>query len=317
MTNRSFVRANDESRERLARLAAKLTPTDLGLGLGEGWTVASALAHTGFWDRWQAARWTEMLAGRWSAQDESVIAAEHLANDALHPYWAGVAASDIPALALEAAAKLDALIASAPDELVDAIEGTPTAYLLHRHRHRGEHLDHIERILAGTATAASGAPADRSYAARNEASRAYLRTVLNGLTAVDLTRPSDPGAWTVGQIIGHLTFWDRLLAARWRAALAAGPGGQPSYLPHELAGLLNDGLPPTWAAFAGAAGDVAIAETLAAAEEVDGIIAGLPESAPIEAVLAERPALLDRSIHRLEHIGAMQRILSGPDAATR
>jgi hypothetical protein len=317
MTNRSFVRANDESRERLARLAAKLTPTDLGLDLGEGWTVASALAHTGFWDRWQAARWTEMLAGRWSAQDESVIAAEHLANDALHPYWAGVAASDVPALALQAATDLDALIAGAPDEVIDAIEGTPSAYLLHRHRHRDEHLDHIERSLAGAATAASGAPVDRAYAARNEASRAYLRTVLSGLAAADLTRSSDAGAWTVGQILGHLTFWDRFLAGRWRAALAAGPGGQPSHLPQELADLLNDGPPPTWGAFADAAGDAAIAETLAAAEEVDGIIAGLPESAPIETVLAERPALLDRSIHRLEHIGALQRILSGPNAATR
>jgi hypothetical protein len=48
--------------------------------------VASALALAGFWDRWQAARWTEMLTGRWTADDSSVIAAEHLANDALHPY---------------------------------------------------------------------------------------------------------------------------------------------------------------------------------------------------------------------------------------
>jgi hypothetical protein len=43
---------------------------------------------------------------------------------------------------------------------------------------------------------------------------------------------------------------------------------------------------------------------------VDGIIAGLPESSPIEAILVERPALLDRSIHRLEHIGEIERMLS-------
>jgi uncharacterized damage-inducible protein DinB len=464
----SFARNNDESRERLARLVGTLTPGQLTIDLGEGWTVASALGHMGFWDRWQAARWTEMLAGRWTAETESVHAAENLANEALHPYWAGVAADDVPALALDAATKLDALIASAPVEIVDSLEGTANAFLLHRHRHRGEHLDHIERSIAAAvqpldrsfieknaasrrrlaslverlresdmtlpteeggwtvaqvlghlafwdrsmatrwrlaaaqaggggkfepasipsdltdavnlplaeflgswterlgmdigaqalaaaesldalvvemtgglpdglaaqrphlvnrwmhrephldqlerALAAgrpSAAPVDRSFAGRNEASLAALRELLGGLSAADLGRRAGDGTWTVGQILGHLTFWDRFLAARWRAALAGGPGAQPSYLPHELADLLNDGLPPTWDAFSSGAGEGVIAETLAAAEEVDRIIAGLPDSTPIEAILAERPALLDRSIHRLEHLSSVRAVLAG------
>jgi hypothetical protein len=52
------------------------------------------------------------------------------------------------ALAIEAAATLDSLVAQAPDALVAKLEGGPSAYLLHRHRHRDEHLDHIERVLA-------------------------------------------------------------------------------------------------------------------------------------------------------------------------
>lgn len=52
MTDRGFQDANDQSRERLARLVATLTPARLAVDLGEGWTVASALAHMGFWDRW-------------------------------------------------------------------------------------------------------------------------------------------------------------------------------------------------------------------------------------------------------------------------
>jgi hypothetical protein len=193
----SFQRANDESRERLASLISTLTPTQLTIDLGEGWTVASALGHMGFWDRWQAARWTEMLAGRWTADDASIIAAEHLANDALHPYWAGIDTSDIPALALEAATKLDSLIASAPDALVDALEGTSSAYLLHRHRHRGDHLDHIERSIAaaeaavqgvGGPTAASTAarPLDRSFIERNAEGRRRM---------ADLVGPSLPPTW--------------------------------------------------------------------------------------------------------------------------
>ena len=467
MTDRSFQRANDESRERLAQLVTTLTPGQLAVDLGDGWTVASALAHAGFWDRWQAERWTEMLAGRWSAQDESVIATEHLANDALHPYWSGVDAADIPALALEAATKLDALIAGAPDSIVDSIEGTPSAYLLHRHRHRGEHLDHIERCLAAAAPASvdrtfvernassrrrlaalverlrdedlalpteeggwtvtqalahmafwdrstasrwraaqavsegkpldplgipyelleginppladlvdawsgrlgtaaarealaaaesidalveslaaeipdaliaekpnfvnrwthreahldqleralatgrpAAAPVDRSYLARNEASLERLRKVLGSLSAADLDRSPHNSSWTVGQILGHLAFWDRFLAARWKVAQAAGPGEQPSVFSHDLSDLLNLGLPPSWQAFASAAPQAAIAETLAAAETVDRLISSLPTQAPVADVLAGRPALLDRSIHRLEHLDQIERALA-------
>jgi hypothetical protein len=310
MTDRSFERANDESRERLAHLVATLTPAQLEVDLGEGWTVASALAHMGFWDRWQAGRWTEMLAGSWSADDDSVLASEHLANEALHPYWAGVDAADIPAIALEAASALDSLVARAPDSLVESLEGGPSAYLLHRHRHRGEHLDHIERILAAR-SGVTGAPIDRSYLRRNEASLARLRKLVGGMTPAELALKVGDGEWTVGQVLGHLAFWDRFLAARWRAAISSGPGVQPAYLPDELADMLNDGMPPMWGAFADEAGHAAIGETIAAAEGIDGIIADLPGETAFEAILAERPSLLDRSIHRQEHLVAIEGALAG------
>ena len=473
MTDRSFIRANDESLERLANLVATLTPAQLEIELGEGWTVASALAHTGFWDRWQGDRWTAMLAGTWTAESESVLAAEHLANDALHPYWAGVAAKDVPALALEAATRLDALIASAPDEIVDSLEGTPIAFLLHRHNHRGNHLDHIERSIAAAAATSdksyieknaasrrrlasiverlraeemalatepteegswtiaqilghilfwdrsmetrwrlaldkagdsrpvdiigipieltdsinlpladligawtdrlgldiaaqalaaaeavdtlaekyadrlppgalavrpnavnrwphreshleniekalagarpAAAPADTGYLARNETSRAELEQFLSGLSAADLALPAGDGAWTVGQVIGHVTFWDRFLASRWRAALTGGTG-QPAYLPHDLADLLNGGLPQSWAAFAAADAKAAVADALAAAREVDATIAALPAETPFTAILGERPALLDRSIHRYEHLAALKGALNASRA---
>jgi uncharacterized damage-inducible protein DinB len=480
MTDRSFERANDESRARLTELIHSLTPEQMAVDLGSGWTVASALAHTGFWDRWQAERWSQTLAGKWSAEDDSIIAAEHLANEALHPYWAGIEAEYVPALALAAATRIDSLIAAAPDAVVDRIDGTPAEYILHRYRHRNDHLDHIARSIAaaasgagagaGTAVAAdrsfveknaasrrhlatlverlrdsdlrllteeggwtiaqalghvafwdrsmatrwrmaadaadaagagraiepigipdtmtdainlplaglidawtsqiglgigrqaleaaeavdtlvaelagrlpaglaldrpslvnrwshrenhlaeveralaAGRPdavaVDRSYVARNESSRARLRSVLEGLTAADFARSTGDGDWTIGQIIGHLTFWDRFLAARWGAALAGGPGGEPALMPHELADLLNDGLPATWSAFATADGRAASAEALAAAAEVDGIIATLPDSTPVSSILDERPALLDRSIHRASHLDQIARGLA-------
>jgi uncharacterized damage-inducible protein DinB len=470
MVERTFERANDESRERLARLVAGLTPALLEIDLGEGWTVASALGHIGFWDRWQTERWERMLAGEWPWDSASVKVAEDIANDALHPYWEGQTA-DHGRLALEAAARLDAIIAGVPDSFVEQLEGTPYAYLLHRHRHRDEHLDHIERSIAAAAAGADGSfvernaasrrhlaslverlrpedlalstepteegswtvaqvlghllfwdrsmearwrlaleragetgvvdvvgipgelteainrplawligdwserlgpaigsqavaaaeavdslaeamvgrlpagalatrpnvvhrwshreahlgqvekalagarpsatPPDRSFVERNRASQAELAGMLAGMSAADLARPAGDGTWNVGQVLGHLGFWDRFLAARWRAALAAGPASQPSVLPHELADLLNDGLPSTWAAFAAAAGESVIAETLAAAKEVDAIIGGLPAETPVEAILSDRPALLDRSIHRREHLAQIEAALAG------
>jgi uncharacterized damage-inducible protein DinB len=320
MTDRSFQRANDESRERLAHLVAALTPTQFEADLGEGWTVASALAHMGFWDRWQAERWTEMLAGRWSASNDSVLAAEHLANEALHPYWAGIGAEDISALAIEAARRVDALIAAAPDAAVDALEGTSVAFLLHRHRHRGEHMDHIERVLAATAAGAAAhaapnsasaevaEPIGREFVERNAASRRRLATLVERLRESDLAVPTEDGGWTVGQVLGHMAFWDRFLEARWRAAIAAGAATQPDVLPHELADLLNAALPPSWGSLASQSAGL-VAETLAAAEAIDALIAGLPAEAPVLDVLADRPTLLDRSIHRKEHLEQIERAL--------
>ena len=330
MTDRGFERANDESRARLASLVETLRPAQLAVDLGGGWTVASALAHMGFWDRWQAERCAEMLAGTWSAQDESVIAAEHLANAALDPYWAAISAAGIPALALEAATRLDALISGASDATVEALEGSPSAYVLHRHRHRGEHLDQIERGLevaraaaaagvgpgtaagAGAGTAPGTAPGTPAgdHLARNEASRARLSAVVATMSEADLSTAADEGGWTIGQVLGHLAFWDRFLAARWRAALAAGPGAQPTPIPHDLADLLNDALPATWRAFSAAAPQAAMADTLDAAEAIDHLIATLPASTPVAAIMAERPALLDRSIHRTEHIATLERALA-------
>lgn len=317
MTDRSHERANDESRERLARLLATLTPTQLRVDLGEGWTVASGLAHTGFWDRWQADRWEELLAGKWSTDHDSIIATEHLANEALHPYWASTDSNTVPQLALDAATRLDALIAAAPDALVDALTGTPSAYLLHRHNHRTDHLDHIERSLA-----AAGVPVgaivcgavDRSYNARNSAATERIRAVVGRLTADDLARstsPSATGSWNVGQTLGHLAFWDRFMAARWQATLAEGTDLRPSYVPEDLSDLLNAALETSLAAFSAGSHSGILTEVVAAAGAIDGLIAGLPAEVPVAAILDDRPRSLDRSLHRHSHLDDIEQALKG------
>jgi hypothetical protein len=314
--DRSFERLNDESRERLARLVATLTPTQLSIGIGEGWTVASALAHMGFWDRWQADRWEEMLAGRWTADSDSILAAEHLANDALHPYWAGACAADIPKLALEAAGRLDALIASVPDETAEPLDGTPIAFLLHRHRHRGEHLDHIERSIAAAATT------DESYVERNAASRRRLAAVVERLRVEDMGLPTETeeGAWTVAQVLGHIAFWDRSLEARWQIAReAAGPSGQlePTYLPDGISEAVNRPLAEligSWTERLGAAVGI---EAVAAAESLDPIIEELAPRLPV-GTASVLPRVVNRWIHRDAHVDQIERALAlGRPAAAR
>jgi hypothetical protein len=147
MVDRSHDRANEESRAEIAELVARLTQPQLRADLGEGWSALSHLAHLGFWDRWQGERWRSMLAGTWTADSASVLDAEDLANEALSPYWATIETADVPSLALEAAAVVDRLIARAPDPLVAQLHDSPDQFLLHRHRHRREHLGWIKRDL--------------------------------------------------------------------------------------------------------------------------------------------------------------------------
>lgn len=147
MVDRGHERANEESRAEVADLVAALTRPQLVADLGEGWSALSHLAHLGFWDRWQAERWRSILAGTWRAESASLLDAEDLANEALWSYWAAIRTADVPPMALEAAVVVDQLIARAPDSLVAQLDGSPDQFLLHRHRHRREHLGWIKRDL--------------------------------------------------------------------------------------------------------------------------------------------------------------------------
>ncbi len=323
MTDRSYIDANDRSRARLERLVSAMTPAMLATEIGAGWTVASALGHLGFWDEWQRERLNLMLAGEWKADDQSVKDAENLANLALESYWARFNAGDAPVLALGAARRLDELLSGLPDDLVDSIESSPANYLLHRDRHRNEHLDHIERFVAGAGSgvgAGSGAGAassaagdeavDRSHLERNRDSLAKMREVFAGISPEDMQLPSGEGLWTVGQLIGHMGFWERFNHARWKEALARGSGAVPFPLPDGTADVLNDAQAQSWGSLASSQPPVVMAETVASAEALDELIATLPADVPLAKLLRDQPRVLDRSLHRAEHLAQIQTALA-------
>ncbi len=139
----------------------------------------------------------------------------------------------------------------------------------------------------------------------NDESRAEIDEVAVQLTPDDLDRTAE-SEWTVAMLFGHLAFWDRFLLVRWQTALAAGRD-EPEQVPDGLADLLNGALEPILAALAGAA---AVAQAASAAASLDALIAALPERSVQAASAAGHVRLLDRSLHRREHLAQIRAALS-------
>jgi len=147
---REAAARNQAATRRLAAIAAG--PYDLTAAIDGEWTVEAHLAHIAFWDRFVLGvldRWERGVAFRIEVPDwydETLNAA--LAAGAL-ALPAGVGAR----LALEAASAVDARLAGlTPSEAsrLDADAALPETdanWLVHRYRHREEHLDSIETAL--------------------------------------------------------------------------------------------------------------------------------------------------------------------------
>jgi hypothetical protein len=317
MVDRSFQNLNDDSRERLTRLVATLTSTQLEVPIGEGWTVGSALAHVAFWDRWEADHWRRMLSGEHGPDAASIKAVEIPVNDALHPIWTMIKTASAGVVAVEAATCLDALIASAPDSIVDALEGTNGAFLLHRYLHRNKHLDHIERSLSEIDESRNVT----DWSAKNAASRRRLAALVGRLSPDDMsvsTEPTDEGSWTIAQSLGHVLFWDMSMETRWRTALArAGEDGPVDIasVPTGLADAINEplaGLIGSWTQSLGL--DIA-QKALAAAESLDALIEANAHRLPVGAV-GQLPNVLERWRHRDSHLDGLEKALDGRAGAT-
>ena len=142
---------------------------------------------------------------------------------------------------------------------------------------------------------------DRGHDARNEASRRHLTDLASRLGADELALEVDD-TWTVGALLGHLAFWDRLVEARWRHAEASGTA-TPIGLDDELPDLINGAAIPAWRLIDPRRLGALV---VTAAMDVDALIAALPD-ASVDGVLSEgRPRLLDRSRHREEHIATVE-----------
>lgn len=111
--------------------------------------------------------------------------------------------------------------------------------------------------------------------------------------------------WTVAIGFLHLAFWDRFVVERWRHAAANGLSIPPP-IEDYAEDRVNDTLTQL---LRRVPVEEAVPEALEAAQTVEDVISELSTEA-IEAVLrAGGPRLLDRSIHRAEHLDEIEAVI--------
>ena len=147
---------------------------------------------------------------------------------------------------------------------------------------------------------------DAKHIERNAASRTRIRAVAEHLSDEELARHVD-AAWTVGALFAHVAFWDRFVLERWRLARERDTR-VPSGLDDTILDLVNDAALQQWVLLPGRE---SVKECLSASEEVDAFIRSLGEGTLSEVIVAGRVRLVDRSIHRNEHLDVLEAALSG------
>jgi hypothetical protein len=142
-TDRTFQEANTRQRERLSALVDGLSEADLERPIGNGWTIASTLAHLAFWDL-RAATLMDRLAK--TAIGASPVDID-VVNDTVKALAAAIPPRAAARLAVDAAEAADRRIEALSDQAIEAIDRAGSPFNLARHLHRAEHLDEIERAL--------------------------------------------------------------------------------------------------------------------------------------------------------------------------
>ena len=144
---------NRRATARIADIAAG--PDDLSRVIHDRWTVGAKLGHLAFWDRfvlglldrWQAGMPFRFDNEQW--QDDSVNDAILDESLALDPTVAKRLAAEAARLVDDRLGGLDA-VAAARLEADAANPETDANWLVHRYRHREEHLEEIEVSRART-----------------------------------------------------------------------------------------------------------------------------------------------------------------------
>jgi hypothetical protein len=140
-----------------------------------------------------------------------------------------------------------------------------------------------------------------TYIERNAITAARLTALVERLSDTHLRRGVEPG-WSVGAVLAHLAYWDRLgieMIDEWEQR------GEVSPLPPGGADAVNAANAASWQT---TDPRQAAQDAIAAASEVNERIASLSAESTARILSVGRPRL-DRSPHRLEHIEQIERAL--------
>lgn len=142
----------------------------------------------------------------------------------------------------------------------------------------------------------------RAIAERNRSSRERLRAIASALPDSELDGTID-NPWTAAALFAHMAFWDRFVFERWRLAAEK---GDPTPVPEDNAVMdrINDASLKQWLAIPAR---LAVEDFLDAAAELEELIARLDATIVSELVVEGRERLVDRSLHRGEHLGTIER----------
>jgi hypothetical protein len=139
-----------------------------------------------------------------------------------------------------------------------------------------------------------------SFMAQNIAEREQLRALVARLSDSDLTHDVGEG-WTVTTVLVHLAFWDRQRLFTLKYWLKNGqlpPAGDGDVINHAVTAI-SHGVAPRTAA-------------LLAVEAAEAIDYELEQLTPEQAAALESvgmPTLLNRHLHRRDHIAQIERAL--------
>lgn len=136
---------NELTRDSLARLVGKLSDDDLAHDLGDGWTVAVALAHLAFWDEHAALKLEHYIDG--AAPHHIPDWYDEVFNGAIEPLLRALPPRAAADLALAAAEHVTRVLRVLEDDLCARLEAHEEGYLLRRFNHRQEHINQIEAAL--------------------------------------------------------------------------------------------------------------------------------------------------------------------------
>jgi hypothetical protein len=135
---------------------------------------------------------------------------------------------------------------------------------------------------------------------RNRESTERGRAIVDRISSDDLMRPIDP-PWTPAALFAHMAFWDRFAHTRWTHAIEAG-SSEPFGIDEDLLELLNHAELGHWL---DVPADLAVREFLEAAESINQLVASLDDDV-LRRTTETRPRLVDRSLHRGEHLDTME-----------